>query len=195
MQSFSLNNNSELRISESQIEFENSWGKITSVAPIAIRYGTIPIDIYKFRIGYKYLIQILTESNKTISIPIKNYFGIGRNKPYNKYNTIIKSLFSSHFDNLFQELINKYNDGNGLVFDEKYSINDSGLHIGSKNKFIPFNEMEIEERFDHFVVNSTLNPKLFTNIYYLNTWNSTMIYSLLELILNEISPPHTFKHL
>jgi len=186
LQSFSFSDNSELRITDSQIEFENSWGTITSLAPVAFRYGTSPIDIYEFRIGYKYLIQVLTESNRTISIPIKNYFGIGREKAYSKYAKIINCLLSAHFENIFQEVISKYNDGNNFVFDDKYSVTGDGLLIGSKEKFIPFGEMEIEERFDHFIVNSTTNPRLFTNIYYLKTWNSSMIYSLLKSILNEI---------
>ena len=126
------------------------------------------------------MIQVLTESNEKISIPLKSYFGINRKKLWETYNAVIDSLWDHFFTKLYGDLVEQYNSGKDLDFEGNYQITEQGLYISSWKKIIEFEDMVIKEDFEFFSVNSRSDSKLYTNIYYLEVWNSPMLFSILK---------------
>ena len=184
---FQISDNSDLTISDSEITLRNNWGIHRSGNPKGIRFGIDPIEFYEFRIGYTYKIQILTEADEVLSIPLVSYFGINRSKVSNLQNEILSSLWENRFYEVYTGLVEQYKKQVDLQFDNSYELNSDGLLILKRKELIRFEDMRIDKRFNHYIVNSKSDPKLFTNIYYLKIWNSSILLMILEDTLLSIN--------
>lgn len=180
---FQISDNSDLTISDSEVVLRNNWGIHRSSEPKALRFGIGPIDFYKFRIGFDYKIQVLTESDEVLTIPLVSYFGIHRSKMSNLQNEIVDALWQNRFHKVYANLIEQYNNQISLQFDNTYEVNGDGLLILKRGKIIRFEDMRLDQRFGFYIINSKIDPKLFTNIYYLKTWNSSILQMIIEDIL------------
>lgn len=154
-----------------------------ALKPIAIKYGTSPIDFYEIRLGHNYKIQLMDLEGVVLTIPLKVYFGIGRAEKYKLYESILNTLWDHHFEELQESISNEFNQGKSINFGDKYVLAPEGLHINSRQQFIPFELMSISDRFDHLVVDHLTEKKVYTNIYYLEVWNSSILYQMLHSIV------------
>lgn len=181
--SFEFSGNNKLNISSDEITLENGWGTHHIKNPIGIKYGARVMEFYHLRLGYKYLIKILTEEGKIISIPFKSFFGFDRTRTFELYSSVIDALWKSHFIQEYDKLVERFNNGEDISFENKYVLMDEGMKVTSGKKTIKFSDMKLIETSEYFRVSSLSNSKLYTNVYYLKTWNAVMLYSILESII------------
>tara|TARA_Y100001972_G_scaffold129251_1_gene195716 strand:- start:1486 stop:2172 length:687 start_codon:yes stop_codon:yes gene_type:complete len=184
-QKFEVGANRKLTILDNEIIYYNGIRTLRTAQPESLRFGPLPIDVYHFRIGYSYRIELMTEHQSLITIPFNTYFGIGRRKTYEKYQDAVDAIWEHSFQKIYEETIEAFNEGMDIIFSDKYTVCGEGLMLTKRNELIPYEEMQIQDRFEDFVVNSKTDPKLYTTVSYLKDWNWMMLHSLLTGILEQ----------
>ena len=127
---------------------------------------------------------MLTENEEVITIEIKTFFGINRSEKFKLYNEIIDALWECHYHQVCVELIDRYNTGQELNFDDQYFIKDSELSVPSRSQSYDLSDIVIAKRFEFLAVTSKSKPEQFTNISYPKVWNASMLELILDSILD-----------
>ena len=103
---------------DSKIHWENKLIDKTIEAPTQIRYGVSPIEIDMFTIGTNFKIQLKDIHSNQFNISIKSYLGIGKDRKYELYESLIDNLWDRFFSQSFADMIANWENGETLEIGE-----------------------------------------------------------------------------
>ncbi|HCX24019.1 MAG: hypothetical protein CMB80_18315 [Flammeovirgaceae bacterium] len=173
---FNISGN-QLSITDSKIHWENKLIDKTIEAPTQIRYGVSPIEIDMFTIGTNFKIQLKDIHSNQFNISIKSYLGIGKDRKYELYESLIDNLWDRFFSQNFADMIANWENGETLEIGELRIDSES---IQNNKVKIKFDDMKILSKWDHILINSQSNLKQFIRIQYLKDWNWPLISEILN---------------
>jgi hypothetical protein len=133
----------------------------------SIKYGYAPIQLDMYTIGSRYTIDLKTNDQQLL-LSFKSYFGIKKHRQYRKFASLLDSIWDSTVTRLTDEMFahcqaNKpFNIGNCII---------SPDGITYKNFLITWNDLTYQANYNKLTLNSKSNDKVWTNLYYLETYN------------------------
>lgn len=176
-----------LLIDEELIQFRDKEIERSKVS--GLRYWISAIEFYKFPIGRKYHIGLRTE-NEQIDIIFKSYFGVG-----NAYFTDLCSrIIDEVWEPLIAQIMNSAVDlliaGEEVQFGHCTVSKDGVLitkdnAIAKKQSLISWADLHYQKNYDRLVLNSKSDHRLWTNLYFQESWNIEILMALLDWITKE----------
>jgi hypothetical protein len=158
----------------------------------AVRYGSMQMLIFhKLRTDKYYRIELMDNKENTMKI----FFGHSKlssddSGRENNYDKIVNSLWHSVKKRLVNEaLINiksgkEYNVGNCKVRQEGVELINTGI-FKNKTEFIRWNDVGKKLGYGNFSIYSKLKPSIKCKTNFLHTWNSVVLFSVIEYFLTK----------
>lgn len=169
-----------LRIDQTTVGWDNTL--LTSIVktPNQIRYSVNSIELEQWSIGTKYLIELRGDEGKTLSIPFKSYFGIGRKRKYEIFNEVIDVLMDYFFIDPWNQILERWADGETWSIG-KYEMGPEGITKSYSDRavFIAFDDMKALNRYDHVLINSISDHKKFMKLDFRQDWNWPLVNKML----------------
>lgn len=152
------------------------------------RYGINWIRGFEFTIGREYQIFLRNKSNKVFKINFKSFYGVRKNELHKLYCDIFDALWASCFSKISRNLITKFHNGEVVEFENLILAKDGISFKKYKNekKIIPWEKVGTRNYQTYFSIYSNENPaNINCTLSYLKDWNTGVIYSVLQSILEE----------
>jgi hypothetical protein len=165
-----------LKISQDIISFEKKEFELRKT--VELKYGVAPIQVDMFTIGRKYIIE-LKNPEKRFAITFRSYFGISNNYFSDLYTKIINGIWNMTGLRIVHEAIQKLKSGETFKVGD-YSISQNGILI--KNVLVSWDNLSYQKNYDRLTLNHKTNHKVWTNVYYLETYNFDVIIGILDWI-------------
>ncbi|MDQ3292514.1 MAG: hypothetical protein M3Q05_14600 [Bacteroidota bacterium] len=173
--------NKALIITEDTIQFENLIIQREEVTEII--YDIQAIVFYRFNIGRKYHIGLKTP-NQHLNLLFRSYFGINREYFTDLCNRIIDKIWEKTTDQIWARKKQLLLAG-GVVQVGNCQISKTGIVLTKQQKQIPWENLHYEVLYNRVVLNHKNDPTIFTNLYFVNTWNIDILIALLDWITKE----------
>ncbi len=154
-----------------------------------IRYGSMQMLVFhKLRTDKYYRIELKDKKENTIKI----FFGHSKLSKDNgekeeNYDTIINSLWHAVKKRLVNEALEKINKGEELsagiftLLKDGVRINQKGF-LRNREIFIPWNDVNKKIDYGRLYIRSKTRKRIKCRISFLHTWNSVVLYSVLEFL-------------
>lgn len=170
-----------LIISPESIEYQNE--SLSKFEIDEIRYGVKFIRGYSFYIGRIYCIDIKSVSGTIMKIRLKSLYSIRKKRLGEKYNAILQALWGNYMWNVAESFINIFKSKNdfdllGIIFTQ------DGVMFNKKSDLIPWEELGTKNYSGYYAIFSKTNHNNYKAFYYLEDWNTAILYSVLRYILN-----------
>ncbi len=170
----------ELQITDSKVRWENKMLNSLVHQPNEIKFGGLPIEIDLLTVGTKYQIDLRDETGSTLRIPIKSYFRIGIERRFNLYQEIVTLIWNNFFADMYDSLVNAWENGDTVrIGDYEFDSNGMTRKEGLRGITMTFDEMDLQPRTDHLLINSKIKDDKWTKIIDLEDWNSPLVKELL----------------
>lgn len=134
---------------------------------IAIRFGYAPIRLDMFSIGSRFMVDLLTDKQE-MRINFRSFFGFGKNREYRKYSELLDQLWDPVVVRLLNELIAIIESGDSVNVD-RCKITPEGVIYNKQ--VIRWDDLSYQVNYNRLTINSNSNSKVFTNLYYTETYN------------------------
>lgn len=146
------------------------------------RYGIKAIKGFNFRIGTIYCIDVKSVSGTIMKIRLKSLYGIGKKTLAEKYRVIIKALLENYINEVAQSFINLFMSKNdfdllGITFTQQ------GILLEKKTQSIPWSDLGTKNYSRYYALFSKTNTNNYKVFYYLEDWNTSVLYSVSRYIL------------
>lgn len=160
--------------------------------PLEYCFGIKWIRGFEFIVGRKYQFLIKNGNGEMIKISFGSYYGINKVHLYNQYAEILNQLWEGYFDGLVNHYLALFSQKKPFIL-ANVTFEESGIKIKSP-KFIKEEEKSLlwpdvgtKNYRTYFAIFSKQNPSNINKGYsYLDDWNTGVLYSVIETILNEI---------
>ena len=171
---------STLTISPESLEYQNT--SLSKFEIDEIRYGVKFIRGSSFYIGRIYCIDVKDVSGTILRIRLKSVYGIRKKALGEKYSAIVHALFENYISDIIQTFINLFTSTVdfellGITFTQK------GIILNKKNQVIPWDDLGTKNYSRYYAIFSKTNPNNYKALYYLEDWNTTVLYSVSRYIL------------
>ena len=190
------NSKSRLVLNERYLKFENKYLVANTFTAFdaeeifAFRYGINWIE-YILNFGREYIIEVQNKNGKILRINFSSYFGIKLQEKHVVYAKAVNGLWDYYFEKIILNFLNEFREGKtiniGTVKIENSGITihlDNGLY--RKAKFIEWQNVETKNYRTYYSIFSKENPsQLHRGYSYKEDWNTSVLYSVVEQILNE----------
>lgn len=182
-----LGRNRRLVFNDHSIAYEtgNEVGEAYAKMPLAdiaaVRYGYENLVFYRFRFGTRYQIELKDHQGKQLAIKFRSHL-FNTDTTSQVYLSILDQLWASVLDGKVQHLFTQWQAGQTIRIGN-VTVTPEGVYLEKKEQLIPWSSCSLRESFHYFSVNSTSNPKTYTNVYYLKEWDGVVLFALLEMIL------------
>ena len=175
-----FNKESTINITPELLEYQNiSFSKFEIDE---IRYGVKAIDGYRFRIGRIYCIDVKSLSGTVLRIKLKSVYGIRKKVLGEKYRAIVNALFENYFNFVTQSFINLFE--NQVDFDILgITFTQEGILLDKKSQIIPWEDLGTKNYSRYYAIFSKENRNNYKALYYLEDWNTAVLYSVSRYIL------------
>lgn len=146
------------------------------------RYGIKAIKGFNFRIGRTYCIDVKSVSGTILKIRLKSLYGIRKKTLAEKYRVIVKALLENYINEIIQSFINLFKskidfDLLGITFTQQ------GIILEKKTQYIPWNDLGTKNYSRYYALFSKTNTNNYKVFYYLEDWNTSVLYSVSRYIL------------
>ncbi len=189
------NNPQRLIISDQFIQYDNFKKTPTKFLKTDIkdcRFGIRWIEV-EFTIGREYQVFIRNKKDELLKIQFKSYFGYKKTQLLNDYNTILENLWNFYFDDIAQSFIDQFWE-NKPFFIDKTQISKEGITIKldkvlkQKEVLIKWEDAGTTDYVTYFVIYSKSDQRNINRaFYYLEDWNTHILYSVVRTILRDIN--------
>ena len=171
---------STLIISPESIEYQNT--SLSKFEIEEIRYGVKFIRGYSFYIGRIYCIDVKSLSGSVMQIRLKSLYSIRKKTLGEKYNAIFQALWENYMRDVAESFINLFKskidfDLLGITFTQE------GIMFDKKNDLIPWEELGTKNYSRYYAIFSKTNHNNYKAFYYLEDWNTVILYSVSRYIL------------
>ncbi|WP_299840373.1 hypothetical protein [uncultured Tenacibaculum sp.] len=177
-----------LRFTEKGIEFDNSTFFVENTEFIeynqikSYRFGLEWITGLYFTFGREYIIELKTIDNRIIKLNSSCYYGFKKNELAKKQNEILDALWENYSEKKCLDNLEKYKSQMDFTI-LKTKITSNGVHI--KNTLVEWNNIEIKEYFDYFVIFSSKDVENLNQAYYYKLdWDSGILFGTIKTIKN-----------
>ena len=169
-----------LVISRESIEYKNA--SLSKFDVDEIRYGVRFIRGYSFYIGRIYCIDVKSHSGTIMKIRLKSLYGIRRKRLYKKYSIIVDALWENYMRDVAENFINFYKnkidfDLLGIIFSQ------AGIQLSKQSDLIPWEDVGTKNYSRYYAIFSKENPNNYKAFYYLEDWNTSILYYVSRSIL------------
>jgi hypothetical protein len=176
-----------LLIDEELIRFDEKEIERSKIS--GIRYWISAIEFYKFPIGRKYHIGLKTE-NEQIDIILKSYFGVGNAYFTDLCNRIIDEVWEPVIAQIMNPAVDLLIAGEEVRFGHCTLRKDGVLitknnAITKKQSLISWADLHYQKNYDRLTLNSKSDHRLWTNLYFNESWNIEILMALLDWITIE----------
>ena len=171
---------STLTISPESLEYQNI--SLSKFEIDEIRYGVKAIRGSMFRIGRIYCIDAKSLSGTIMKIRLKSLYGIREKTLGEKYRLIVKALLENFINPICQSFINLFKskidfDLLGITFTQE------GIILEKKTRVIPWYDLGTKNYSRYYTIFSKGNPNNYKAFYYIEDWNTAVLYSVSRYIL------------
>jgi len=177
-----------LRFTEKGIEFDNSTFFQENIEFInynqikSYRFGLEWINGLYFTFGREYKVELKTIDNRIIKLNFSCYYGFKKIELTKKQNEILDALWETYVEEKCLENLEKYNSEMDFTI-LKTKITSKGVFI--KKNLVEWDDIEIKEYFDYFVIFSSKDVESLNQAYYYKLdWNSGILFSTIKTIKN-----------
>ena len=158
----------------------------------ALRYGKMQMLVFhRLKTDKYYRIDLMDNKDNVMKI----FFGHSKLSRGDKgreenYDMIINSLWHAVKKRLVNEALNNIRDGkpysvgNCTLKPEGVELNNSGI-FNNRTHLIPWNDAAKKLGYGNFYVYSKSKPSRKCKINFLHTWNSVVLFSLVEYFLSK----------
>lgn len=175
-----FNKESTINITPELLEYQNI--SLSKFEIDEIRYGVKAIDGYRFRIGRIYCIDVKSLSGTVLRIKLKSVYGIRKKILGEKYRAIVNALFENYFNFVTQSFINLFE--NQVDFDILgITFTQEGILLDKKSQIIPWEDLGTKNYSRYYAIFSKENRNNYKALYYLEDWNTAVLYSVSRYIL------------
>lgn len=169
-----------LIISPESFEYQNI--SLSKFEIDEIRYGVKAIRGSMFRIGRMYCIDIKSVSGNILKIRLKSLYGIRRKTLEGKYRLIVKALLENYISQVSESFINLFK--NKIDFDLLgITFTQEGIIPDKKTQVITWDDLGTKNYSRYYTIFSKENPNNYKAFYYLDDWNTAVLYSVSRYIL------------
>ena len=147
-----------------------------------IRYGVKAINGYRFTIGRIYCIDLKSLSGTILKIRLKSIYGIRKKLLAEKYLVIVRALLENYINDVSNRFINRFMskkdfDLLGITFTQ------AGIKLNTNSDFILWEDVGTKNYARYYALFSKTDPNNYKALYYLEDWNTTVLYSVSRYIL------------
>jgi hypothetical protein len=171
--------NQQLLIRDGALTFDHSSIDLQSVT--GLQYGVAAIRLDMFSIGRKYLIALRTKDDVS-KIVFKSYMGVSRNYFDRIYKQILDEIWEETILRLIENAINAIRKGETWTIG-KCNVYMDGILYGKE--LIQWADLSYQKNYNRLTINSKSNPKVYTNLYYLENFNVDVLIGILHWIYHE----------
>ncbi|MDE3184583.1 MAG: hypothetical protein KGM16_14285 [Bacteroidota bacterium] len=169
-----------LVITPESIEYKNA--SLSKFDVDEIRYGVSFIRGYSFYIGRIYCIDIKSHSGTIIKIRLKSLYGIRKKRLCKKYSIIVDALWENYMRDVAENFINFYKnkidfDLLGIIFSQ------AGIQLSKQSDLVPWEDVGTKNYSRYYAIFSKENPHNYKAFYYLEDWNTSILYYVSRYIL------------
>lgn len=148
----------------------------------AFRYGVKWIKGFEFTIGRVYCVDVKSTSGEIISVRLKSLYSINKDAIWQKYSQILEALSKYYFDDICRNAISKIEDGEEWRH-ETIIITKSGVHLPKRKMKLPWSDVGSKLYATYYAIYSKSKPDIYESFEFLEDWNTSVIYSITEGIL------------
>ncbi len=152
-------------INETTLTYNNS--PIDCFDIQSIKYGYAPIQLDMYTIGSRYTIDLKTRDQQ-ILLHFKSYFGIRKHRQYQKFASLLNAIWDSTVIRLADDMSASHEAGESFAVGN-CAIKSEGIIY--KEFLITWNDLTYQANYNRLTLNSRSNEKIWTNLYYLETYN------------------------
>lgn len=186
----------KLILSPDYIQFEDkdtintAFTRFNKVEIADYRYGIKWIRGIEFYIGREYRLFIRSHDNRIIKISFRTFYRYKKKAHHNKFEFIIQTIYRLYFKDMTSEFIRQFLSGKEIKISDVH-ISQEGVtiqifRIAKKTmEFIPWDKVRTKNYTTYYAIYSIENPEDLNRGYsYLDDWNVTVLYSVMEFILH-----------
>ncbi|MFD2246245.1 hypothetical protein [Pontibacter ruber] len=176
-----------IRIGKGTIVFNGKEIRLEEVT--GIKTGLQLIQLYIFPIGRKYLIALKTPTDQ-LDIVFRSYFRIDNDYFDGLFDEILDEIWDPITDRLLEESIKLITDG-GVVVVGNCRVDREGVAVitdaalSKKFDLIPWSDLDYDMKHDRLVISSKSDHQVWTNLYFLDTWNVDILTAILDWVFEE----------
>lgn len=132
--------------------------------------------------GRKYCIDVKSHSGTVIRIRLQSAYGIRRKRLYKKYRIIVDALWENYMRDVAENFVNFYKnkidfDLLGILFSQ------AGIQLSKQSDLIPWEDVGTKNYYRYYAIFSKENPTIYKAFYYLEDWNTSILYYVSRSIL------------
>lgn len=166
----------QLQISDSELVYNGVSIKLDEIT--AFKYGIESIQFDMFAVGRKYVVDVIS-TNAQIKLVFKSYFRFSETYFVDLFNNLVELVLNKVADRLLDESIAKVLNG-APVEVGNCVVSKEGITL--KDFLIKWPDLSYQRNYDRLTVNSNSNPSIWTNLYYLESYNSVILLALLTWV-------------
>lgn len=176
-----------LRIADQILSFDNQNVSLDQVT--GLKYGVSLMLFYRFSLGRSYQISLQTPTSQ-VDIVLRSYFQISNHYLQHLYQQILELIWEPVADRLLRESTQLLLSGQILrvgncALSQAGIVLNKAAGLTKKPQLITWDELSYEAKYDRLVLNSKNNPALWTNVYFLDTWNGDILLAILDWLYQE----------
>jgi hypothetical protein len=146
-----------------------------------IKFAVTGIQFDMFTVGRNFHIELKADEKK-IRLDLKCFFGIREKYFAGLYQSILNEIWELTVVRLFHQYVENILDGSNYRIGNCVLLREG---ISLKNEFIGWRDMAYEVKYDRITLNHKSNPKLWSNIYFFETYNSQVLRFVLDWVFLE----------
>lgn len=176
-----------IKISNGLVVFDGKEIRLNEVT--GIKSGLKLIQLYIFPIGREYRIALKTPSDQ-LDIVFKSYFRIGNEYFDDLFDQILDEIWEPVTDRLLAENIELIAAG-GVMAVGNCRVDKEGVSVitdaalSRRFDLIPWSDLDYDMKHDRLVISSKSNHQVWTNLYFLDTWNVDILTAILDWVFEE----------
>jgi hypothetical protein len=149
-----------------------------------IKFGIKPIQGYWFSIGRIYSIDVLSNKNRIIKIRLKTLYGRRKKELFEKYSAIINLLHQNFIDDIVSSYLQQFRE------EKEFSIagirfTHSGIFLTESSEIILWDDVSTKNYSRFYSIHSKSDPGRYKLSEWLETWNTSILYSVSRQILKD----------
>jgi len=171
--------NTLLAIRENELVFNHFSIDLESVT--GFKYGIDAIRLDMYSIGRKYLIGFKTRHGE-VKIVFKCYMGLGSKYFNTTYRSVLEEIWQKTVVRLVKEAIDMIRKGQSVNVG-KCQVSERG--ISCNGELIRWVDLSYQKNYNRLTINSKSNPKVCTNLYYLENFNVDVLIGILHWVFDQ----------
>ncbi|MES2556502.1 MAG: hypothetical protein V4604_10150 [Bacteroidota bacterium] len=162
---------------------------------VSYRFGIKWITGYMFTIGREYQLFIKDNTDRTIKINLKSFYGFKKKELTQRYSKIIESVWKNYFAKIANDYLKQLSDGEmiticGVRITDKEVTIETNNPLNKKSISIPWEHVGTKDYHTYYAIFSTENPTdINRGYYYKDEWNVGVLYSVMETLKNHLTEP------